>query len=60
MSKLCIYPQDETTAFLKPIADVLQGDGFEVLDDDTRTEGYVEKVLKAVQVRRYPAQTRCL
>ena len=34
MSKLCIYPQDETTAFLKPIADVLQGDGFEVLDDE--------------------------
>ena len=53
MSKLCIYPQDETTAFLKPIADVLQGDGFEVLDDDTRTEGYVEKVLKDITRHDY-------
>ena len=53
MSKLCIYPQDETTAFLKPIADVLQGDGFEVLDGDTRAEGYTEKVLKDIEGHDY-------
>ena len=53
MSKLCIYPQDETTAFLKPIADVLQRCGYEILDDDTRTEGYAEKVLKDIPRHDY-------
>lgn len=55
MSKLCIYPQDETTAFLKPIADVLQGDGYDLLDGDTRVDGYAEKVVKGIEGHDYVA-----
>ena len=53
MRKLCIYPQDETTAFLRPIADALQKNGYDVLDGDTRTDGYTMKVLKDISKHDY-------
>ena len=48
MSKLCVFPQDETTAFLKPIADVLQKEEFDIYDGDTREDGYAEEVMKSI------------
>lgn len=48
MSKLCIFPQDKTTAFLKPIADVLKKEGYDVMDGNTNEDGYAEKVLKGI------------
>lgn len=39
MNSICIYPKDETTAFLKPIADYLIGEGYYLFDGDTRQEG---------------------
>lgn len=53
MSKLCVFPKDETTAFLKPIANVLQKAGFDVMYGDTNEEGYAEKVLKNISAHDY-------
>lgn len=53
MSKLCIFPQDETTIFLKPIAEVLRRGGYDVFDADTRVEGHAEKVLNDISVHDY-------
>lgn len=48
MSGLCIFPQDNTTLFLKPIADKLQELGYDVCDDSTNNEEYVKTILKNI------------
>lgn len=48
MSNLCIFPQDETTVFLEPIAETLRNAGFVVFDGDTREEEYAKHIFDAI------------
>lgn len=48
MSSLCIYPQEESTSFLKPIADKLQEIGFDVYDGGTGDVEYVKTILDSI------------
>ena len=48
MSNMCIFPMDETTAFLEPIAQTLQKAGFDVFDGNTNDEGYSKLILDAI------------
>lgn len=48
MSSLCIYPQEDSTSFLKPIADKLQGLGFDVYDGCTGDEEYARSILDSI------------
>ena len=48
MSSLCIYPQEESTSFLKPIADKLREKGFEVYDGSTGNEEYARSILEGI------------
>ena len=48
MNSLCIYPQEESTSFLKPIADKLQELGFDVYDDSTGDEDYARTILDSI------------
>lgn len=48
MSNLCVFPDDETTAFLKPIINVLQKAGFDVYDGNTNGEEYSRLVFDAI------------
>ena len=48
MSNLCIFPQDETTAFLEPIAETLRNAGFVVLDGNTKDEGYAKLIFDVI------------
>ncbi len=45
MSSLCIYPQEKSTSFLKPIADKLQEIGFDIYDGSTCDEEYARTIL---------------
>ena len=49
MSRLCVYPKEETTAFLRPIADILQKNGYCILDGNSNIEGYADMVLKKIK-----------
>ena len=44
MSGLCIFPKDETTAFLKPIANKLKTLGIVVCDGDTNDVNYTNNL----------------
>lgn len=48
MSNLCIFPQDETTAFLAPIAQTLRKAGFDIYDGNTNDEGIATFIFEAV------------
>lgn len=48
MSNLCVFPQDETTAFLEPIAETLRNAGFAVLDGNTNDEEYAKLIFDSI------------
>lgn len=48
MSSLCIYPQEESTSFLKPIADKFQELGYDVYDGSTGDEEYARTILDSI------------
>ena len=48
MSCICIFPQDETTAFLTPIAQILQAAGVDVFDGNTNDESYSKKIFDTI------------
>lgn len=48
MSNVCIFPQDETTVFLKPIADKLQELCFDLFDGSTDDEKYAKTILNSI------------
>lgn len=48
MNNLCVFPQDETTAFLEPIAQTLRKVGFDVYDGNTNDEVIANLIYEVV------------
>ena len=48
MNSVCIYPKDDTTAFLKPVADYLAHEGYYLYEGDTRKEGFASCMMEFV------------